>query len=407
MLEGTCLNYKPLSFPYPTTPYPQSNTKSTTANPQLTRSPGFGVGDSTSTATAAVLLTVLQESTGRLATILFAHRFGQAIEPECKRYRFLADVLNDGALALDVLTPALLSCLSFPSSSSPTSTSTSTSTSTLTLTTTHHYYVRALLLSASGILRALCGVAAGAAKASLSAHFARSGHNNLAELNAKDGSQETVISLLGMLAGSLFVRAVSGTTAVWLSMTVLVAIHLGTNYKAVRAVQLRTLNRQRAQLVLRHYSATGGVLSPALAAGKERVLRWRSPRVDGGGKIAFARSYPRTDEIGAADLWRHRGDPYVVVAVLGGGRTIYMKEGATARDVLAAWFEALFLCSSSGNSGGKRGEVGGAAAKGGNGESSVREIMDDEEFWKALASAGWDLNANALETGPAIRLRVE
>ena len=84
-----------------------------------------------------------------------------------------------------------------------------------------------------------------------------------------------------------------------------------------------------------------------------------------------------------------------------------MKEGATARDVLAAWFEALFLCSSSGNSGGKRGEVGGAAAKGGNGESSVREIMDDEEFWKALASAGWDLNANALETGPAIRLRVE
>lgn len=404
MLEGTCLNYKPLSFPYPTTPYPQSNTKSTTANLQLTRSPGFGVGDSTSTATAAVLLTVLQESTGRLATILFAHRFGQAIEPECKRYRFLADVLNDGALALDVLTPALLSCLSFPSSSSPTSTS--TSTTTLALTTTHHYYVRALLLSASGILRALCGVAAGAAKASLSAHFARSGHNNLAELNAKDGSQETVISLLGMLAGSLFVRAVSGTTAVWLSMTVLVAIHLGTNYKAVRAVQLRTLNRQRAQLVLRHYSATGGVLSPALAAGKERVLRWRSPRVDGG-KIAFARSYPRTDEIGAADLWRHRGDPYVVVAVLGGGRTIYMKEGATARDVLAAWFEALFLCSSSGNSGGKRGEVGGAAAKGGNGESSVREIMDDEEFWKALASAGWDLNANALETGPAIRLRVE
>lgn len=405
MLEGTCLNYKPLSFPYPTTPYPQSNTKSTTANLQLTRSPGFGVGDSTSTATAAVLLTVLQESTGRLATILFAHRFGQAIEPECKRYRFLADVLNDGALALDVLTPALLSCLSFPSSSSPTSTS--TSTTTLALTTTHHYYVRALLLSASGILRALCGVAAGAAKASLSAHFARSGHNNLAELNAKDGSQETVISLLGMLAGSLFVRAVSGTTAVWLSMTVLVAIHLGTNYKAVRAVQLRTLNRQRAQIVLRHYSATGGVLSPALAAGKERVLRWRSPRVDGGGKIAFARSYPRTDEIGAADLWRHRGDPYVVVAVLGGGRTIYMKEGATARDVLAAWFEALFLCSSSGNSGGKRGEVGGAAAKGGNGESSVREVLDDEEFWKALASAGWDLNANALETGPAIRLRVE
>jgi hypothetical protein len=45
--------------------------------------------------------------------------------------------------------------------------------------------------------KALCGVAAGSAKASLSAHFAK--NNNLGELNAKDSSQETVISLAGML----------------------------------------------------------------------------------------------------------------------------------------------------------------------------------------------------------------
>lgn len=73
------------------------------------------------------------------------------------------------------------------------------------------------------MLRSLCGVAAGSmspcflinrdlntkywnftgAKASLSAHFATQG--NLGELNAKDSSQETVISLLGMLVGTLVV----------------------------------------------------------------------------------------------------------------------------------------------------------------------------------------------------------
>jgi hypothetical protein len=57
--------------------------------------------------------------------------------------------------------------------------------------------MRVSILSTAGILRALCGVAGGSSKASLSAHFAKWG--NLAELNAKDSSQETIISLIGML----------------------------------------------------------------------------------------------------------------------------------------------------------------------------------------------------------------
>jgi hypothetical protein len=42
--------------------------------------------------------------------------------------------------------------------------------------------MRVTVLSTAGVLRALCGVAGGSSKASLSAHFARWG--NLAELNA-------------------------------------------------------------------------------------------------------------------------------------------------------------------------------------------------------------------------------
>ena len=58
-------------------------------------------------------------------------------------------------------------------------------------------FARVTLLSGASVLEALCGVAAGSAKASLSAHFAKQG--NLGEVNAKDASQETVISLMGMM----------------------------------------------------------------------------------------------------------------------------------------------------------------------------------------------------------------
>ncbi|KAG5297476.1 DUF647 domain-containing protein [Histoplasma ohiense] len=128
---------------------------------------GVGVGDASASPTVALLHSVLQDSMGRIATILFAHRLGTSLEPECKMYRLAADVLNDSALIFDCLSPALPKCL------------------------------RVVVLAFSSVLRALCGVAAGSSKASLSSHFAKWG--NLGELNAKDSSQETVISLLGML----------------------------------------------------------------------------------------------------------------------------------------------------------------------------------------------------------------
>lgn len=67
-------------------------------------------------------------------------------------YRFAADIFNDAAFVLDCLSPV------FPK---PT---------------------RVLIFSAASMLRALCGVAAGSAKASLSAHFAQAG--NLGDVNA-------------------------------------------------------------------------------------------------------------------------------------------------------------------------------------------------------------------------------
>lgn len=123
--------------------------------PQLTAqcSTGVGVGNASASPTSALLLHILQDSSGRVATILFAHRVGTALEPECKTYRLAADVFNDSAMILDCLSPMIPAGVS-----------------------------RVTVLSAAGVLRALCGVAGGSSKASLSAHFSKWG--NLAEVNA-------------------------------------------------------------------------------------------------------------------------------------------------------------------------------------------------------------------------------
>ncbi|PYH71417.1 RUS1 family protein [Aspergillus vadensis CBS 113365] len=179
---------------------------------------GVGVGNADASPTAALLLHILQDSSGRIATILFAHRVGTALEPECKMYRLAADVFNDLAMILDCLSP-------MTPAGAP----------------------RVTVLSTAGVLRALCGVAGGSSKASLSAHFSRWG--NLAEVNAKDSSQETIISLIGMLVGSFVVSRVTNFSTTWICLLMLLALHLSLNYAAVRSVQMTSLNRQRANIV--------------------------------------------------------------------------------------------------------------------------------------------------------------
>ncbi|CCU79488.1 DUF647 domain protein [Blumeria hordei DH14] len=181
-------------------------------------SPGIGVGDSNASPTTVLLLSVLHESMGRITTILFAHRLGTSLEPECKMYRLAADVFIDSALIIECLSPT------FPKA------------------------WRVVLFSLASMLRSLCGVAAGSSKASLSAHFAT--QDNIGELNAKDSSQETVISLIGMLAGSVVVSHVTSKWTSWVVLSLLLVVHLFTNYLAVRAVCMRTFNRQRANLFL-------------------------------------------------------------------------------------------------------------------------------------------------------------
>ncbi|KIX94894.1 uncharacterized protein Z520_09203 [Fonsecaea multimorphosa CBS 102226] len=178
---------------------------------------GMGVGSEDASLVTTMLLYIAQETIGRVATILFAYQFSQKIEAEVKFYRFFADIVNDMAFILDCLSPGL------------------------------PLLGRICTLCVSNACRAICGVAGGSSKAILSSHFAKEG--NIGELNAKDGSQETVVSLVGMWAGGLLVSKVQGTFETWCCLIPLLAMHLWANWKAVKSVRLTSLNKDRATML--------------------------------------------------------------------------------------------------------------------------------------------------------------
>ncbi|KAK0858655.1 hypothetical protein LTR03_000080 [Friedmanniomyces endolithicus] len=358
-----------------------------------------GVGDATASPTAALLLSILQESAGRIATIIFADRFGTALEPECKMYRLLADVLNDFAFVLDCLSPA------FPKP------------------------IRVVILSFSSVLRALCGVAAGSAKASLSAHFARWG--NLGELNAKDSSQETVISLMSMLVGSLVVSWVTSPTATWTTLIFLLAIHLETNRRAVRAVSMRTLNRQRSTLVY-HHLKRGHVPTPEELSKQERIFEWDGILRDAADAITghclvgtsiavpsrfvtFTRSGKRSMQANSqwlSDVSKTRDQRYFLTLQDRSSRPqafiILHKEALTA-DILTGWWHALAIARE--------------CARLRSNTRSAEDDLDEamlvllartaaesarlmQTYKSELGKAGWDLDTNALETRTSRRISI-
>ncbi|KAF9693860.1 hypothetical protein EKO04_008308 [Ascochyta lentis] len=357
---------------------------------------GVGVGDSSASPTSALLLSILQESMGRLATILFAHRLGTSLEPECKMYRLAADVFNDTAMVLDYLSPA------FPKPA------------------------RVMVLSFSSCLRALCGVCAGSAKASLSAHFAKRG--NLGELNAKDSSQETVISLLGMLAGSLVVSWVHSPLATWATLMGLLAVHLGTNYAAVKAVRMTSLNRQRANIVFGSILQHGKVLSPTEVSERERVfekdgvLRWTDDSTVGHCRIGvslqklLSRISTPHDQTGSMALESvkmtelldvYAAEAYVLwYAELHAEALIVLKKGCTGIDQLRAWTHALLLAQR------RRNGSDSLDASASGRLTELRHTLAETQrvfgqYAGLLEDKGWDLSVAALETRAGVRAVIE
>lgn len=248
-------------------------------------------------------------------------------------------------------------------------------------------------------------------------------------MKQKDSSQETIISLLGMLVGSVVVSHISSMWATWTALLFLLAVHLGMNYLAVRAVCMKTLNRQRANLALSRV-VEGISQSKKLSNQDVSVVMSWTPTPD---EVSFQESVFERDGV-----LRWKGNKILGYCVLGvplqavfksiakmnldSNKTpgelfntfeamdyilwldeprrtylVVLKEGSGPFTQLTAWLHALLLATQGRSD--KESVV-----------DSIHRTLLDVVYFKvnvkdALEKQGWDLTIGAMETRSGTRIR--
>jgi hypothetical protein len=197
---------------------------------------GVGVGSESATPLAAAMTWVLRDGAGMLGGLVFASWRGTSFDKDVKIWRLFADMVNDVGLTLDLFAPLF----------------------------GQEYFV--YVVSLACVFKSMCGVAAGATKASLTAHFALDG--NMADVQCKEGSQETAVTLIGLIVGSYFAKLANDSKeCIWTAFFLLTALHFYANYEGVRCLRLPTLNSTRASmLVARFYDAESMTIEDIAAA---------------------------------------------------------------------------------------------------------------------------------------------
>lgn len=193
-----------------------------------------GVGNADATAMSAAMTWAMRDGLGMIGGLLFSYTTSSLFDSYVKEFRLFADVINDVGLTLDMVSPYV-----------------------------GNEYVL-YVTSASTLCKVMCGMAAGATKGSITQHFCLRG--NMADLNAKESTQETLVSLVGMILGIVLARYLHSletnqdtdkpitATVTWSIFILLTLVHVWANYIGVKLLRLRTLNRERAQ------EALGGVI---------------------------------------------------------------------------------------------------------------------------------------------------
>ncbi|XP_076367237.1 RUS family member 1 isoform X1 [Tachypleus tridentatus] len=200
---------------------------------------GVGVGDETATPLAATVTWLLKDGTGMLGRIIFAWVHGSGLDCDCKKWRLFADVLNDAATFLDLVSQYF-----------------------------NNFFT--LIMCVSSVSKSIVGIAGGATRAALTQHQAR--RNNMADVSAKDNSQETLVNLSALICSLLILPVVSGNDSlIWTLFLLFTTIHLYANYAAVTAVVMETFNVARYQIIVSHYLKTGLLLSVPRANSCESV----------------------------------------------------------------------------------------------------------------------------------------
>uniref|UniRef100_A0A7S3DH91 Protein root UVB sensitive/RUS domain-containing protein n=1 Tax=Palpitomonas bilix TaxID=652834 RepID=A0A7S3DH91_9EUKA len=275
---------------------------------------GMGVGDATATAASAIVQWVTRDGIGRITTISFASAMSGKLDAYAKQWRYMADILNDGGMLLEIVAPISptlfmpLSCL-------------------------------------GSVLKSITGVAGGSTKAALTQHFAVEG--NLADVAAKDNSQETAVSLLGTIVGTWICGYVEGNNTLQISFFALFTLlHLWTNWKGIRCLRLNTLNRYRLLLLWDAFVSDKRLLNAEEVAGKEAIvfvdarLRQRWSKIELGVTLAGKEEEENASRVAAARSEKERGRKSIVMQS-STGRKVVLLDRCTAEDVIEGFCYAL------------------------------------------------------------------
>ncbi|XP_043084643.1 RUS1 family protein C16orf58 homolog [Puntigrus tetrazona] len=269
---------------------------------------GVGVGNQEATVAAATITWLLRDGTGMLGRILFAWLKGSKLDSEAKKWRLFADILNDMAMFMEIAAP-------------------------------HFPPFFTLIICIAGIFKSIVGVAGGATRAALTVHQAR--RNNMADISAKDGSQETLVNLAGLLVSLTLIPLVTDNPFLtFILFFLFTVLHLFANYKAVRSVVMDTLNEARLSIVLHQYLLHGQLLGPVEANQKEPVF------------LSLKRTVPIKLGVRLGDIVQKPGElqlalknnskPYLI-GIKNGTVCVCLGSDASVRDEIMAACQALCL----------------------------------------------------------------
>jgi glutamate N-acetyltransferase/amino-acid N-acetyltransferase len=206
----------------------------------------IGLGATRRLPAAAAVNWVLKDGLGRLGKLSVATNFGREFDSDVKRFRFTSSVVYDCASLVEMLTP--------------------------------FYPKRFLLLATVANVGKSVGITtANVVRAPIQRSFAL--EENLAEITAKTSAQQVLADNLG-LAAAVVATSLTGKIAsakARLILPLLAFVPLATAdlyciYRELKATQLKTINRERGEIVAELFVKNGTVPSFKTVADAERLF---------------------------------------------------------------------------------------------------------------------------------------
>lgn len=217
-----------------------------------------GVGRQSAAPLAAALQWVIRDGIGRAGRMLFS-QVGTGFDAETKQYRLMAALVLNLSCALESITPAV-----------------------------PHLFLP--LACVANMAKGASTVAAASTRSAIYLSFMRK--ENMGDIYAKQETVGVMGDLMGTAMGILLSRFTASSRR--MSTTAFIAVslaHLYSVYREIKGIQLGTLNRQRAHMLIKHYLEEGKV--PSLKEGNwnERILNrpWldslHAPNIDLGARL--------------------------------------------------------------------------------------------------------------------------